>query len=196
MMNRKVIPTQSIAKSILLARGQRVILDRDLAVLYDVDTRTLNQAVKRNRTRFPADFAFILSRDEIERISQSVISHSPLKFSKRVQAFTEQVVAMLSSVLRSERAVKVNIAIMRAFVHLREELETSRELTRKFAELERRVGAHDNEIAAIIDAIRQLMAIPEKPHREIGFHVREKNARYRLGKSSTKRHRRELHRNR
>ena len=95
-------------------------------------------------------------------------------------AFTEQGVAMLSSVLNSERAVKVNIAIMRAFVKLRETLETNRELARKFSELERRVGKHDDEIAAILEAIRQLMAPPEKPRREIGFHVRERAARYRV----------------
>jgi protein-arginine kinase activator protein McsA len=97
----------------------------------------------------------------------------------RPYAFTEQGVAMLSSVLKSERAVKVNIAIMRAFVKLRETLETNRELARKFAELENKVGKHDQEIAAILDAIRQLMAPAEKPRREIGFHVRERSARYR-----------------
>ena len=94
-------------------------------------------------------------------------------------AFTEQGVAMLSSVLNSERAVKVNIAIMRAFVKLRETLETNRELARKFSDLEKRVGKHDEKIAAIIEAIRQLMLPPEKPRREIGFHVREEAARYR-----------------
>ena len=94
-------------------------------------------------------------------------------------AFTEQGVAMLSSVLNSERAMKVNIAIMRAFVKLRQTLETNREFARKFSELERRVGKHDDEIAAILEAIRQLMAPPEKPRREIGFHVRERAARYR-----------------
>jgi hypothetical protein len=98
----------------------------------------------------------------------------------RPYAFTEQGVAMLSSVLNSERAVKVNIAIMRAFVRLREVLETNRELAQKFAELEQRVGKHDQEIAAIIEAIRQLMTPPEKPRREIGFHVREKPGRYRV----------------
>jgi ORF6N domain len=99
----------------------------------------------------------------------------------RPYAFTEQGVAMLSSVLNSERAVKVNIAIMRAFVRLREALETNRELAQKFSELERRVGKHDEKIGAIIEAIRQLMAPPKKPRREIGFHVREKAPRYRAG---------------
>src|SRR5882724_10294715 len=99
--------------------------------------------------------------------------------------FTEQGIAMLSSVLNSDRAIRVNIAIMRAFVKLREALETNRELARKFSELERRVGKHDEEIAAIIDAIRQLMAPPKKPAREIGFHVREKAPRYRTGRVGT-----------
>ena len=97
-------------------------------------------------------------------------------------AFTEQGIAMLSSVLNSERAVKVNIAIMRAFVKLRQTLDTNRELAQKFSELERRVDKHDDEIAAILEAIRQLMAPPEEPRREIGFHVRERAARYRVRK--------------
>lgn len=175
----ELIPVGRIAQSIHLLRGQKVMLDADLAALYGVETRALNQAVKRNPTRFPPDFVFTLSRSEIARISQTVTSSSSLKFSKQVRAFTEQGVAMLSSVLRSERAVKVNIAIMRAFVKLREMLDTNRELARKFGELEQRVGKHDDEIAAIIDAIRQLMAPPTKPARQIGFHVREKSPRYR-----------------
>jgi hypothetical protein len=178
-MTREIVPIERIAQKILYLRGQKVILDRDLAALYGVETRVLNQAVKRNADRFPEDFVFTLSREEIRRISQIVTSSSPLKFSKQVRVFTEEGVAMLSSVLNSERAVKVNIAIMRAFVKLRETLETNRELARKFSDLEKRVGKHDEEIAAIIEAIRQLMLPPEKPRREIGFHVREKAARYR-----------------
>jgi hypothetical protein len=178
-MSKEVIPIQLIAERILLVRGGKVLLDRDLAVLYGVETRALNQAVKRNASRFPGDFMFVRSRDEIGRISQSVTSSAHLKFSKQVRAFTEQGIAMLSSVLNSERAVRVNIAIMRAFVKLRETLDTNRELARNFAELEKHVGKHDDEIAAIIDAIRQLMTPPEKPRREIGFHVREKAPRYR-----------------
>jgi hypothetical protein len=111
-----------------------------------------------------------------------VTSSADLKFSKQVRAFTEQGVAMLSSVLNSELAVKVNIAIMRAFVKLREMLGTNRKLARNFSELEQRIGKHDKEIAAIIKAIRQLMAPAEKPRREIGFHVREKTPRYRVRK--------------
>jgi hypothetical protein len=178
-VSKQIIPVEQIARKILYLRNQKVLLDRDLAALYGVETRVLNQAVKRNTNRFPDDFVFTLSRQEIARISQFVTSSGRLKFSKRVRAFTEQGVAMLSSVLNSERAVKVNIAIMRAFVKLRQTLETNRELARKFEELERRVGKHDEEIAAIFDAIRQLMAPPKQPRREIGFHVREKSARYR-----------------
>ena len=127
--------------------------------------------------RFPDDFVFQLSREEIGRISQIVTSSPGLKFSK-------QVIAMLFSVLNSERAVKVNIAIMRAFVRLSQTLETNRELAQKFADLERRVEKHDEDISAIIEAIRQLMAPPEKPRREIGFHARERTARYRTRKVS------------
>ncbi|MEY2543923.1 MAG: hypothetical protein QOE81_1384 [Verrucomicrobiota bacterium] len=200
-MSKAIIPVQRIARAIYLLRGQKVMLDFDLAALYGVDTRVLNQAVKRNAGRFPGDFMFQLSAEETRSLrsqimtldaqpaqaedvaknrSQSVtgsLKHRERK--SRPYAFTEQGVAMLSSVLKSERAVKVNISIMRAFVKLRETLETNRELARKFEELERRVGKHDNEIAAILEAIRQLMA-PSKPsRREIGFHVREKGARYR-----------------
>jgi ORF6N domain len=157
MMSKEIILIGRIAQSILYLRGQKVLLDRDLAALYGVETRTLNQAVKRNRDRFPDDFAFTLSRGEIERISQTVTSSADLKFSKQVRAFTEQGVAMLSSVLNNERAVKVNVAIMR-------------------------VGKHDNEIAAIIETIPQLMPPPERPRGEIGFHVREKTPRYRVRK--------------
>ena len=178
-MNKEIVPIGQIAKSILVLRGQRVMLDRDLAVLYGVQTRVLNQAVKRNSDRLPEDFVFTLSREEIQRISQTVTSSASLKFSKQVRAFTEQGVAMLSSVLRSDRAIRVNVAIMRTFVRLRQTLESNRELAQKFSELERRVGKHDDEIAAILEAIRQLMAPPEKPRREIGFHVRERAERYR-----------------
>jgi hypothetical protein len=169
-MSKEIIPLERIAQRILVLRRQKVLL---------VETRVISQAVKRNKDRFPEDFAFTLSRDEIERISQVVTSSSGLKFSKQVRAFTEEGVAMLSSVLKSERAVKVNIAIMRAFVTLRQALETNREFAQKFAELEKRVDKHDQEISAIIEAIRQLMSPPEKPRRQIGFHIREKSARYR-----------------
>jgi hypothetical protein len=199
-MSKEIIPIQRIAQSIRLLRGQKVMLDFDLARLYGVATKVLNQAVKRNHKRFPADFMFRLSAEEtgflrsqfvtsrtepvadddaVKNWSQFVTSsHKHRGATYRPYAFTEQGVAMLSSVLNSDRAVKVNISIMRAFVRLREVLETNRELARKFAELEKRVGKHDEEIDAIIEAIRQLIAPPEKPRREIGFHVRERAPRY------------------
>jgi hypothetical protein len=198
-MSKEIISIERIAQSIYLLRGQKVMLDFDLATLYGVETRILNQAVKRNRARFPDDFMFQLTPAEVRFLrsqiltlkrqdidteavattsSQFVISSRGARY--RPYAFTEQGVAMLSSVLNSDRAVKVNVAIMRAFVKLRETLETNRELAQKFAELESRVGKHDEEIAAIIEAIRQLIAPPKTPRREIGFHAREKSARYRV----------------
>jgi hypothetical protein len=200
-MKRDLIPAAQIAQSIRFLRAQKILLDFDLAALYGVPAKALNQAVKRNRERFPDDFMFQLNQEETRLLrsqsvtligqppesrqvttnrSQSVTgSFKHRETRSRPYAFTEQGVAMLSSVLKSERAVGVNIAIMRAFVKLRETLETNRELARKFSELEQRVGKHDDEIAAIIDAIRQLMAPPEKPRRQIGFHVRETAPRYR-----------------
>lgn len=178
-MKKELIPIGHITQTIYLLRGQKVILTQDLASLYDVTVGALTQAVKRNRNRFPKDFVFQLTAEEFANLKSQIVTSSWGGRRALPYAFTEQGVAMLSSVLRSDRAVKVNIAIMRAFVKLRETLETNRELARKFAELEKHVGKHDAEIAAIIDAIRQLMAAAEKPRREIGFHVREKAPRYR-----------------
>lgn len=178
-MSRQIVPIERIVPVIHLVREQKVMLDYELAALYGIETRVLKQAVRRNRDRFPEDFMFELSRKEISRLVSQNVTPSAGKFGGAApMAFTEQGVAMLSSVLRSERAVKVNIAIMRAFVQLRQTLETNRELARKFSELETRVGKHDDEIAAIIDAIRQLMAPTEKPTRQIGFHVRETAPRF------------------
>lgn len=179
-MKKEIIPVATIAQSIQLVRGHKVMLDAELARLYGVTTGNLNKAVSRNRARFPSDFCFRLRADEAKRlIFQFGITKGRGGRRHLPYAFTEQGVAMLSSVLNSERAVRVNIAIMRAFVKLRETLETNRELGQKFSELERRVGQHDEEIAAIIEAIRRLMAPPEKPRRQIGFHVRETAPRYR-----------------
>ena len=181
-MSRGIIPAGRIAQSIYLLRGQKVMLDFDLATLYGVPTGNLNRAVQRNSTRFPVDFMFQLGAEEARNLKCQIGISSWGGRRAFPYAFTEQGVAMLSSVLNSERAVKVNIAIMRAFVKLRETLETNRQLARKFAELEKRVGKHDRKIDAILEAIRQLMAPPEKPRREIGFHVREKAPRYRARK--------------
>ena len=157
-----------IEKAIFTIRGERVMLDRDLAALYGVETRVLNQAVMRNKERFPNDFMLELTRQEILGISQ-IVTSSKLKFSKRVIAFTEQGVAMLSSVLRSERAVQVNVEIMRTFVRLRKLVATHTELTGKLTELERRVTRHDGHIRAIFEAVRQLMTPPPAKVKQIGF---------------------------
>jgi hypothetical protein len=166
-----LIPQDRIERAILLFRGQKVLLDRDLAELYGVETRTLVQAVKRNKARFPCDFMFQLSKAELENWrSQFVMSNLSAKMGVRrpPYAFTEQGVAMLSSVLRSKRAVQVNIEIMRAFVRLRELLATHADLARRLDELEKK---YDKQFAVVFDAIRQLMAPPREPVREIGYHT-------------------------
>jgi hypothetical protein len=184
-MSKEVIPVERIARLIFVFREQKVRLDSDLAALYGVTTGNLNKAVRRNPQRFPSDFMFQLAAEEAEDLIFQ-IGRSKGRGGRRHRpyAFTEQGIAMLSGVLNSDRAVKINIAITRAFVKLRQMLETNRELAQKFSELERRVGKHGEEIAAIIEAIRQLMAPPEKPRREIGFHVRERAARYRTRRAS------------
>ena len=188
-----LVPSERIAHSILLLRGQKVLLDADLAELYGVETRVLVQAVKRNLERFPDDFMFQLTWDEAKPLrSQSVILNATddenatvaapdsrsqdvsLKRGANVKyrpyVFTEQGVAMLSSVLRSPQAIAVNIEIMRAFVRLREVLAGNKELAAKLGELERKLKGHDQAIAGILDAIRQLMAPPPEPKkRPIGF---------------------------
>jgi hypothetical protein len=150
------------------------MLDFELAELYEVETRALKQAVRRNEDRFPEDFMFELTPQEVALlVSQSVIPRRGKLGGAVPMAFTEQGVAMLSSVLRSRRAVHVNIAIMRAFVRLREMLLTNAELARKLADLEKR---YDAQFKVVFDAIRQLMSppvVPEKPKRRIGFHTRE-----------------------
>ena len=169
-----VIPVERIEKAIYMIRGRKVMLDRDLARLYGVETRVLNQAVKRNSERFPSDFMFALNRGEIMRISQFVIS-SELKFSSSVVAFTEQGVAMLSSVLRSSRAIHVNIEIMRTFARLRQMLVSHADLARKLQELEKK---YDAQFRVVFDALRELMMPLPVPKKQIGFHVREARARY------------------
>jgi len=160
---------ERITKTILFLRGERVLLDEDLAVLYGVETRVLVQAVKRNLDRFPEDFMFQLSGEEWEGLrSQSVISKPEGRGGRRYApyAFTEQGVAMLSSVLHSDQAVRVNIEIMRAFVRLREILSTHADLARKLESLERK---YDSQFKAVFDAIRQLMTPPVPKKKPIGF---------------------------
>ena len=170
-----LIPTERLERIIYVIRGQRVMIDRDLADLYGIETRALNQAVTRNPERFPPDFMFRLTREEVMRMSQSVTS-STLKFSKSVFVFTEQGVAMLSSVLRSPRAIQANIGIMRAFVALRRMLSSHMDLARKLVELEKK---YDKQFQIVFDAIGELMAEPEPVQKkQIGFHVRERRAHY------------------
>jgi len=173
-----LIPAQRIEGVIYMIRGQKVMLDRHLAQLYGVETRVLNQAVRRNKDRFPNDFMFTLTRQEIRDLSQIVISPG-LKHAPNVFAFTEQGVAMLSSVLNNPRAIKVNLEIMRAFVRLRGMMVSQKEVARKLAELEKHLQDHDEQIQTIFTAIRQLMAAEETPKKRIGFQLKEKRAVYR-----------------
>ena len=169
-------------RCILLIRKQRVMLSNDLALLYGVETKALNRAVKRNTERFPADFMFQLTRAEWTDLKCQTGTASWGGSRIAPYAFTEQGVAMLSSVLRSPRAVQVNIAIMRAFVRLREMLLTNADLARKLADLERK---YDAQFKAVFDAIRQLMAPPPAhPKPEIGFHVKEDVVPYRIRRRS------------
>lgn len=156
---KDIVPVERIESRILLIRGHKVMLDRDLAEIYGVETRVLKQAVSRNIERFPQDFMFELNDEEFQKWrSQFVMSKSDkMGLRWKPYAFTEQGIAMLSSVLRSERAVQMNILIMRAFVKLRNVLATHKELAEKFEELENRVGRHDAVIDEILDAIRELM---------------------------------------
>jgi phage regulator Rha-like protein len=166
-----LIPVETIAAKIYLIREQRVLLDRDLAQLYEVETRTLKQSVRRNIRRFPDDFMFELTREEEESLrSQSVILKGRGQHSKyQAFAFTEQGVAMLSSVLKSDRAIEVNIAIMRAFVKMREMLSSSRKFAAKLEELEKRLGEHDENFQIVFDAIKQIITAEDKPRKKIGF---------------------------
>jgi hypothetical protein len=158
------IPVERIEEAIFVIRGQKVMLDAHLAALYGVETRVLKQAVRRNKNRFPSDFMFELTKEENRSLrSQNVILERG-RYSKYLPfAFTEQGVAMLSSVLNSERAIEVNIAIMRVFVRLREMMATHKELAFKLAKLEERLEGHDEQIQNIFEAIRQLMTPPEPP---------------------------------
>ena len=170
--NASLVQTERVEKLILIIRGHKVLLDSDLAVLYGVETKVLNQAVRRNRDRFPSDFMFQLTADEVAELNRSQIVTGPQKHRDprfRPYAFSEQGVAMLSSVLRSKQAVAVNIEIMRAFVRLREMLASNRAISEKLAELVRHVATHDRQIHTIFEAIRQLISPPKTEQRQIGF---------------------------
>ena len=161
-------------------RGFQVMLDRDLAKLYRVETRILNQAVKRNKERFPDEFCFLMNNSEVAKWRSQIVMSNSVKIGLRWKpyVFTEQGVAMLSSILNSKRAIQVNIAIMRAFVKLREILSTHKELAQKLKELEYKMETHDEQITAIFEAINQLLTSPPVQKRKIGFEVREKGVSY------------------
>jgi len=172
----KVIPIETVEQKIFLIRGQKVMLSHHLSSLYGVETKTLIQAVKRNIERFPDDFVFRLAPEEVDSLrSQIVTLKNVSKRGRHIKylpyAFTEQGIAMLSSVLRSKQAIQVNISIMRTFVKLRKIISSHKELADKFKELEHKVQTHDKDILLIFQAINKLMAPPpEPPKRRIGFH--------------------------
>lgn len=178
-MSEALVPMERIRRAIILLRGQKVIMDRDLAVLYGVPTKVLKQAVKRNAGRFPEDFMFVLTPQEFgEWRSQFVTSKADRKGLRHApMAFTEQGVAILSSVLNSERAIRVNIEIMRAFVQLRGVLASHAHLAHKLAALEKK---YDAQLKVVFDAIRELMRPPVPGRRRIGFRVEEARPVYRV----------------
>jgi hypothetical protein len=173
------VPIESIVSEILMFRGEKVLLDHDLAELYGVEPKQLKRAVRRHISRFPQDFMFQLTKEEYDSLRCQFGILKRGEHSKYLpMVFTEQGVAMLSSVLNSNRSIEVNIAIMRAFVQLRKMIASHDELARKLTELEQHLEGHDEQIQAIFDAIRQLMTPPAKPRKKIGFIVKEKKAVY------------------
>jgi len=167
----KILSQEMIEQKIFLIRKHRVMLDKDLAKLYGVPTKRLNEQVRRNIKRFPEDFMLRLTKKEADSLRSQNATLKRDKYSKYLPyVFTKQGVAMLSSVLNSERAIDVNIAIVRVFVKLRQILSTHKELSHKLGELERKIEKHDAEIQSIFEAIHQLMTVPEEPKRQIGFH--------------------------
>jgi phage regulator Rha-like protein len=166
------IPMEIIKGKIYLLRGQKVLLDSDLAELYQVETKRLIQAVKRNIERFPDDFMFQLQDQEVGFLRSQIVTLKGGRGAHRKYtpyAFTEQGIAMLSSVLNSDRAVQVNIAIMRAFVQMRELAASNRELARRLDELETKFAGHDRQFVAVFDAIREMVTPVDKKGRKIGF---------------------------
>jgi hypothetical protein len=170
---RAIVPVGLVEQRILLIRGVRVILDSDLAALYGVSTTRLNQQVGRNRERFPEDFMFQLTAEEAAglRLHNAISKKGRGGRRYRPYAFTEHGAIMAASVLNSERAVKVSVYVVRAFVKLREMLAAHKQLARKLAELEARLDSHDEQIVSLVRAIRELMTPPPEPKRKrIGFH--------------------------
>jgi hypothetical protein len=190
--SKKIIAVDEPA--IQLVRGQRVMFDSDLAAIYQVSTKRLNQQLGRNRSRFPADFAFQLTVEELTNLRLQIATSSlssQITTSKKhggrrylPWVFTEHGAIMLASILNSDVAVQASVRVVRAFVRLREMVAGNAGLATKLAELERRLDSHDESIANLFQVIRQLLTPPMKPKREIGFHVREDGTRYRIRKTA------------
>jgi hypothetical protein len=181
MSNAKLVPIEVIARKILVFRGQKVMLDKDLADLYEIPTKRLNEQVRRNIKRFPEDFMFQLTDEEYNslRTQFATLKEGRGKHRKYLPyVFTEQGVAMLSSVLNSDRAIEVNIVIMHTFVELRRFLATQKDVKIILKEHQRVLEKHDSQIQSIFETIHQLMQPPEKPKRSIGFHVEEPQVKY------------------
>lgn len=174
------IPVERIQKSIILIRGKKVMLDADLAQLYGVSTKRLNEQVKRNRDRFPEDFMFQLNAAEIKNLRSHFATSKRERGGRRYSpyAFTEHEAIMLASVLNTPRAIEVSVFVVRAFVRLREILSTHKALAHKLTELESRIETHDEAIQSLVSAIRELMAGPPRPSKKIGFQLRERRAAY------------------
>lgn len=172
---KSLIPSELIQKSIHLIRGQRVMLDVDLAKIYSVSVKALNQAVKRNKDRFPHDFCFLLNYQEVMRLRSQFVtleigSGGRGRYRKYLPyVFTEHGAVMLANVLKSRSAVRASIQVVRAFIKLKEMISTNKKIMKKFAQLEHKISIHDVHIHSLFDAIRQLMTPPSKPKRKIGF---------------------------
>lgn len=177
-----LIPVEQIEQLIFLIRGQKVMLDADLARIYGVTTARLNQQVKRNLDRFPGDFMFQLTKDEFARLMlQSATSKTGRGGRRKLPfVFTEHGAIMLASVLNSPVAVRASLQVVRAFVRLREMLASDKELAQKLAELERKLEGHDQAIHNLFEVIRKLLKPPELKRRKIGFYTKERRARYRV----------------
>ncbi len=179
----EIIPLESVISKILFIRNQKVILDSELAKLYSVEVKQLKRSVNRNVKRFPSDFMFKLTKEEYDSLRYQFGTLKRGQHSKYLPyVFTELGVAMLSSVLNSDRAIEINIIIMRAFVKLREIISTNKKVEEKIKEIDARLDDHDEQIFSVMEAIRQLMQPPKKPLKKIGFMVKEKTAHYNVRK--------------
>jgi len=176
---KDIIPVENIHKAIYLIRGQKVMLSTDLAILYGVAPKVLIQSVKRNRERFPRDFMYQIDAQSFTILKSQIVTSSWGGSRSRPYAFTEQGVAMLSSVLNSPRAIQVNIAIMRAFVNLRHSLATNTKLAAKLRAMEEK---YDGQFREVFEVLRELMEPPELPAKKIGFQVKEHAAKYRAAR--------------